>query len=328
MFGRKNNQAYPGPLPGSNRAGVSSDEILERLAQDYMNDRKWRRFFKFLVLGLVVLYFMSLMLFAGSAGTDLNASKPHTALVELEGPIGISGGVDADQMNRSLRRAFESKNSKGVVLRINSPGGSPVQSDDINNEITRLRAKYPEKPLHVVISDICASGGYYVAVAADKIYANPSSIVGSIGVRMDSFGFVDAIDKLGVERRSLTAGENKSILDPFLPVQADQKAHAQTMLAIVHQQFIDKVKAGRGEKLAEEPDLFTGLFWSGEQAKALGLVDEYGSLGTVARDVIGQETVVDYTYRPGFFEQLTQDFGASVGVGVVKALGLNGTTIR
>jgi len=195
MLGRNKNSAA---LPGSNSAPITPSEVMERLAEDYMKDRKWRRIFKFLLLGLFVL-------------------------------------------NASLRRAFEAKMSKGIVLRINSPGGSPVQSDQINAEIVRLRSIYPDKRLHVVISDVCASGGYYIAAAADQIFANPSSIVGSIGVRMDSFGFVDTLEKLGVERRSITAGSNKAILDPFLPIKESQRAHAEQMLGIVHQQFIDRV---------------------------------------------------------------------------------------
>lgn len=321
MFGKKN--VKPGPLPGSGgyNASASNNEIMLRLAEDYMTDRKWRRFFKFLLLGLFVLYILSVMLFAGSTGKSVNASKPHTALVDLNGPIGMPGGVFADQVNRSLRKAFDAKHSKAVVLRINSPGGSPVQSDEINSEITRLRGLHPDKEMHVVVSDICASGGYYIAAAADQIYANPSSIVGSIGVRMDGFGFVEAMEKLGVERRSLTAGENKSILDPFQPVKAEQKVHAQEMLAVVHKQFIDKVKQGRGERLSENPDLFSGLFWSGEQAKTLGLIDEFGSLDFVARDVIGHEEIVDYTHKPGFLDQLTRDFGVSIGTGIANAIG-------
>jgi len=319
MFGKKN--VSPGPLPGTTSVSGSNNEIMVRLAEDYMTDRKWRRFFKFLLLGLGALYVLSMMLVAGTAGKNVNSSKPHTALIDLNGVIGLQGGVVADQVNQSLRTAFEAKNSKAIVLRINSPGGSPVQSDEINSEITRLRGLYPAKKMHVVVSDICASGGYYIAAAADQIYANPSSIVGSIGVRMDSFGFVDAIQKLGVERRSLTAGENKSILDPFQPVNPAQKLHAQKMLAIVHKQFIDKVKSGRGERLADDPDLFSGLFWSGEQAKTLGLVDEFGSLDYVARDVIGVEDIVDYTHKPGLFDQLARDFGVSVGAGLANVLG-------
>jgi protease-4 len=260
-------------------------------------------------------------IFLASGGSGgVNAAQPHTALVELRGAISTAqGDVSADKLNASLRRAFEAKMSKGIVLRINSPGGSPVQSDLINAEIGRLRSLYPDKSLHVVVSDVCASGGYYIAAAADQIYANPSSIVGSIGVRMDGFGFVDTLDKLGVERRSLTAGDNKAILDPFLPVKENQRAHAKEMLAVVHQQFINRVKAGRGDRLSDNPDIFSGLLWSGEQAKELGLIDEFGSLDYVAREVIGHEAIVDYSYKPDFLTQFAQDLGISIGSKVVSA---------
>lgn len=314
MFGKNKTSAA---LPGSNIAPSSSNAILERLAEDYMRDRKWRRLFKWALFLLLLIYVVGVLSVAGS-GNAVNAAKPHTALVELYGPIGIEGGVWADQMNNSLRRAFENKFSKGVVMRINSPGGTPVQSAEINEEITRLRGLYPNKPMHVVVSDLCASGGYFVAVAAEKIYANRSSIVGSIGVRMDSFGFVDAMKKYGIERRSITAGENKAILDPFLPMQPAQKAHAEKMLGVVHQEFINTVKAGRGERLAENADIFSGLFWSGVGAKELGLIDEFGSLDFVAREVIGQEAIVDYTYRPDFFEQFSRNLGIAVGTGIAK----------
>lgn len=319
MLGRnKNNMA----LPGSNSAPVTSSEVMERLAEDYMKDRKWRRVFKIVLLVIFVFYILSIILVAGSnGGSAVNSGQPHTALVELNGVISLGkGDVSADRLNASLRRAFQAKMSKGVVLRINSPGGSPVQSDEINAEIVRLRSLYPDKPLHVVVSDVCASGGYYIAAAADQIFANPSSIVGSIGVRMDSFGFVDALKKLGVERRSLTAGTNKAILDPFLPVKESQQAHAKQMLAVVHQQFINRVKAGRGDRLSDNPDLFSGLFWSGEQAKELGLIDEFGSLDYVARDVIGHEAIVDYSFKPDFLQQFAQDLGVSISSSVTNAL--------
>jgi len=319
MLGRNKSSAA---LPGSNNAPVTQSEVLERLAEDYMKDRKWRRIFKIVLLALFVIYVFSAIFFASQGGNSVNASQPHTALVELNGIISLGkGNVSADRMNASLRRAFESKMSKGVVLRINSPGGSPVQSDEINAEIGRLRGQYPNKPLHVVVSDVCASGGYYIAAAADQIFANPSSIVGSIGVRMDSFGFVDAIEKLGVERRSFTAGSNKAILDPFLPVEENQRAHARKMLGVVHQQFIDRVKEGRGERLSEDPDLFSGLIWSGEQAKELGLIDEFGGVDHVAREVIGQETVVDYSFKPDFWEQFAQDIGVSIGASIANVFG-------
>lgn len=308
-------------LPGSNSAPVTQSEVLERLAVDYMKDRKWRRIFRFALLGLFSIYVLSAIFLASGNGAAVNASQPHTALVEMKGEISLNDGyVSADILNRSLRRAFEAKMSKGVVLRINSPGGSPVQSDEINAEISRLRLEYPDKPLHVVISDVCASGGYYIAAAADQIFANPSSIVGSIGVRMDSFGFVDAIKKLGVERRSLTAGANKAILDPFLPIKESQRAHAQEMLGVVHQQFIDRVKEGRGERLSDDPEIFSGLFWSGEQAKELGLIDEFGSLDYVAREVIGQENIVDYSFRPIFWDQIVRDLGVSIGATFTNVL--------
>jgi len=215
MFGSKNNQS----LPGSNQASIVSNEVLERLAEDYMKDRKWKRYIKLGFLGLFLLYILSVIVLAGrSGGVSVNASKPHTAVIKLDGVIGGDGGVFANQINKSLQRAFESGLSKAVLLHLNSPGGSPVQSAEINEEILRLRSQYPDKPFYAVMSDVCASGCYYVAVAAENIYANKSSIVGSIGVRMDSFGFVETLEKLGVERRSITAGKNKAILDPFLPV--------------------------------------------------------------------------------------------------------------
>ena len=311
MIGRKTHNSA---LPGSNSSPVTSSEVMQRLAEDYMKDRKWRRIFKVILLALFVVYVLSAIFTVSGNGNAVNANQPHTAVIELNGVISLAkGDVSADRMNASLRRAFNSKYSKGVVLRINSPGGSPVQSDEINAEIGRLRDLYPDKPFHVVISDICASGGYYIAAAADQIFANPASIVGSIGVRMDGFGFVGAMEKLGVERRSLTAGTNKAILDPFLPVQESQRAHAQEMLGTVHQQFIDRVKAGRGERLSDDAELFSGLFWSGEQAKVLGLVDEFGTLDYVAREVIGHTTIVDYSFRPDFFQQFAQDLGVSIG---------------
>jgi len=298
--------------------------VMERLAEDYMRDRKWRLALRFILVGLGILYVFGAFIAAGTSGISANASKPHTAVIDLDGVISrAKGNVSADSMNTSLRRAFEAVNSTAVVLRINSPGGSPVQSDEINAEIVRLKALYPQKPLHVVISDVCASGGYYIAAAADNIYANRSSIVGSLGVRMDSFGFVEAIKKLGVERRSLTAGENKAILDPFLPIKESQQQHAQEMLAIVHQQFIDRVKDGRGDRLADNPDLFSGLFWSGEQAKDLGLIDGFGNLDYVAREVIGEESIVDYSYRPDFWEQFAQDVGVSIAAKITSIFDAN-----
>ncbi len=320
MFGRK---PKTNTLPGDGGASYSDSQILRDLAAEYARELKWRRIFKFAMLGLVVLYVFSTLRMAANLDGTASASQPHTALVELSGPIGIDIGVSADQINQSLRQAFAAKQSKAVVLRIDSPGGTPVQSAEINAEMARLRSEYPNKPLLVVINELCASGGYYVAVAADTIYANPASIIGSIGVRMDGFGFVDAMQKLGVERRTLTAGENKALLDPFLPRDAQQVAHLQAMLDDVHQQFIDAVQLGRGDKLSATADLYTGLVWSGAQAKDLGLIDEFGSLDSVARDVVGVKAVVDYSFKPGFLDAFSSNFGVAVGTGIAQHLGFD-----
>jgi protease-4 len=230
------------------------------------------------------------------------------------------GNASADNITGALQSAFKDKNTQGVVLRINSPGGSPVQAGIIYDEIKRLRAKHPDIPMYAVVEDVCASGGYYIAAATDRIFVDKASIVGSIGVRMDQFGFVEAIDKLGVERRSITSGENKAFLDPFLPVEAGQVTHAKDMLGQIHRQFIDVVKKGRGNRLKESPDLFSGLFWTGEKSIELGLADGYGSLDSVARDVVKAETIVDYTQKQNFAERLAQRFGAAA----VRAMGLDG----
>ena len=237
-------------------------------------------------------------------------------MVSLNGVIQSKGEANAEKMMAALQSAFEEKNSVGVVLRINSPGGSPVQAGMINDEIRRLRAKYPDKPLYAVVEDMCASGGYYVAVAADKIYVNKSSIVGSIGVLMDGFGFTGAMDKVGVERRLLTAGANKGFLDPFSPQAETHKTHAQSMLNDIHQQFIDVVKTGRGNRLKETPDMFSGLMWTGVQSVQLGLADEFGSVDSVARDVIKAEKVLDYSLK----DNIAERFAKRLGAGAVNGL--------
>lgn len=307
-------------LPGANVASNSSNALLQELAVDYMRDKKIRRRWRIAFFCIILLYLLALLIksLGGSGGA---IARPHTAVVELSGIIGTEVGVTSDQINQSLRNAFKAENSKGVMLRINSPGGTPVQSAEMYDEIRRLRALYPSKPIHAVVSDLAASGGYFVAAAADQIYANRSSLVGSIGVRMDGFGFVDAMEKYGIERRSLTAGENKAILDPFLPVRPEHKAHAEQMLDQVHQHFITAVKEGRGERISQAPEIYSGLFWSGEEAKNLGLIDDFASADEVARDIIGAEETVNYTIRPDFWEQLSRDFGVSVGVGIAKVLG-------
>lgn len=288
-------------------------EILTRLAyaglEEQRKARRWGIFFK--SLGFVYLFAL-IVLFTLDFGQTSRVGR-HTALVDVSGVIADGADASADTVVSGLRAAFEDKNTAGVILRINSPGGSPVQAGYINAEIRRLRDLHPDIPVYAVVADVCASGGYYVAVAADKIYADKASIVGSIGVRMDSFGFVRAIDKLGVDRRLLTAGDHKGMLDPFLPVDPVEQAHIKQMLDGIHAQFIDVVKQGRGERLADDDRIFSGLIWTGEEAIALGLVDELGSAGYVAREVIGEENVVDYTPRKSVLERFASSMAASMG---------------
>ena len=312
IFGKKNANASSatGATPGDSYQNSENTRILSILAQDYLKEKKskrrWSLFFKILVLAYIAA--TAIFYFKTSSNT---ITEKHTALVELNGAIGPDEN-SAHRINKSLADAFEAKNSVGVILQINSPGGTPVQAAQVNEEINRLKLLYPDKPFHVAISDICASGGYYIAVAADQIFAHPASIVGSIGVLMNGFGFVETMNKLGVERRLITAGENKGILDPFSPVDPKQAAHAKTMLAEVHNQFIDAVKSGRGDRLKNDPQIFSGLFWSGEKAMELGLIDQFGSAESIARDVIGAETIFDYSFRPRFFDAFAKQIGASM----------------
>lgn len=287
--------------------------LVNELAREVLNEqrrnRRWGIFFK----ALFALYLLSFFLIYLSKNTEIGSFSvdKHTALIEINGVIAANTEARADYIIGGLRRAFEDENTEGIILRINSPGGSPVQAGYINDEIKRLKEKHPEVPVYAVISDICASGGYYIAAAADKIYANKASIVGSIGVVMAGFGFVDAIEKLGVERRMLHAGESKGFMDPFQPLKQDETEHVQGLLAEVHQQFIDVVKDGRGEKLVDDEKLFSGLIWSGEEGVKLGLVDELASASKVARDVIGAEDIIDYTRRDNYLDQFAKQMGAS-----------------
>jgi protease-4 len=253
-------------------------------------------------------------------GSDLESLGRHTALIEIDGAIDDEGSGAADTVIPSLNKAFADAGSAAVVLRINSPGGSPVQAGIIVDEIQRLKKGYPNKPLYVVVDEICASGGYYIAAAADKIYVNKASIVGSVGVLMDGFGFTGLMDKLGVERRLLTAGENKGFLDPFSPQSDKQKQHALTMLNEIHEQFISVVRAGRGKRLKENPEIFSGLYWTGAKAVDMGLADGFGTVDTVARDVVKAEDIIDYTAHEGLPERVLKKFGASVGSGAVKSI--------
>lgn len=288
-------------------------KVLEKLALEALAEqkrgRRWGIFFKLLGFGyLALLLVVALDLGKGDHVAD---GAKYTALVDLNGVIKAKGDANAEHVNSALQAAFEDKHTAGVILRINSPGGSPVQSGIINDEMRRLRAKYPAIPLHVVVEDVCASGGYYVAAAADKIFVDKASIVGSIGVLMDGFGFTGAMDKLGVERRLLTAGESKGFLDPFSPQNESHKDHAKQMLGEIHQQFIDVVRKGRGKRLKETPEMFSGLMWSGAKSIELGLADGYGSVESVARDVINAAEVRDFTVKQNFAEKFAKQLGAS-----------------
>lgn len=301
--------------------------VIEQLAFDALVEkrraRRWSIFFKllffFYLVVLMVLWFPDKF---DSAELGKLSTQKHTALVELNGVIADKENASADNVVTGLRDAFKDKNTKGVILRINSPGGSPVQSSYINKEITRLREKYADIPIYSVVSDMCASGGYYVAAATDKIYVNESSIVGSIGVRMGGFGFVEVMEDLGVERRLMTAGEHKAIGDPFSPLREDEKAYFQGLLDQLHEEFISVVKAGRGDRLAQDEDLFNGLFWTGKESIKLGLADELGSAGTVARDVIGAEDLVDFTYKERSLERLFERLGAGAAQMLGKVSGI------
>lgn len=284
--------------------------------QEQQSQRRWKlgmRLAWLLFLGLVVWQLFSL----NSPAT--HTSFAHTALVTVQGEIGPDTEASAENVMTSMRTALEDPGSKALVLLINSPGGSPVQAGLINDEITRLRALH-NKPIYAVVEESCASAAYYIAAAADHIYVDKASLVGSIGVLMDGFGFTGLMDKLGVERRLMTAGENKGFLDPFSPQTAPQRQHAQAMLNQIHTQFIDVVKKGRGDRLKETPELFSGLFWSGQQAVDLGLADSLGSIDGVARDVVKAPDVIDYTQRENVAERLVKRFGASIGDGAVRAL--------
>lgn len=293
-------------------AGTWERKVLEDLAFAALTEQRKTRRWGYVFKGLMFLYlFAILMLMIPSGDLPMHKTK-HTALVEINGEISADAEASADTVVTGIRDAFDNKNAQGLILRLNTPGGSPVQAGIINDEIKRLQTTRPDFPVYAVIQDVCASGGYYIAVAAKAIYADKASIVGSIGVRMDSFGFTGLIDKIGVERRSVTAGENKSFLDPFLPVKEADLQFAHEMLNNIHQQFIDVVKAGRGDRLSNDPRLFTGLFWSGEQALPLGLIDGLANSSTVARDIIGAEEIIDYTLRPSYLDQFTGKLGASI----------------
>lgn len=303
------NTTAGGGEPGAWERDTLNKVLFATLAEQ-RRARRWGIFFK----ALFFVYLFALLLIylpEDLSGGSMSLGR-HTALVEVEGVIAGNSNASADHIITGLRAAFKDKNTAGVILRINSPGGSPVQAGYINDEIVRLRAKYPRVPLYAVITDICASGGYYVAAAADKIYADKASIVGSIGVLMDGFGFVGTMEKLGVERRLLTAGDHKGFLDPFSPAKEDDVAHVETMLKNIHRQFIATVKQGRGDRLKESDGLYSGLVWTGEQGVEMGLVDALGSSSYVAREVIGAENIVDFTPRMNYLDRFAERIGLAL----------------
>ena len=289
--------------------------VLEKLAmsaiQEQRRTRRWGIFFKLLTFAYLFLLFAMVMDIAGDKGDGLAGGK-HTALIEVRGVISADSMANADNLIGSLQDAFKDKNTAGIILRVNSPGGSPVQAGLVNDEIKRLRTLHPEIPLHVVVEDMCASGGYFIAAAADNIYVNKASIVGSIGVLMDGFGFTGTMEKLGVERRLMTAGENKGFMDPFSPRNPKHEAFTKALLEDIHQQFIAVVRNGRGKRLHETPEMFSGLFWTGDKAIAMGLADGIGSVDSVARDIIKAETVIDFTARENIADRLAKRLGAGV----------------
>jgi protease IV len=288
-------------------------EVLEKLAMGALVEqrraRRWGIFFKLLTFGFLFLAVFVAMGWIGHKDGALPGK--HTALVSVEGEIAPDSPASAENVISGLQDAFKDANTQGVIISINSPGGSPVQAGYINDEIKRLRAKYPNIPVYTVVEDICASGGYYVAVAADKIFVDKASLVGSIGVLMNGFGFVGTLDKLGIERRLLTAGDNKAFLDPFSPVPSAQREYAEKMLAEIHQQFIKVVKEGRGKRLKESPEVFSGLIWTGAKSVELGLTDDLGSVDYVAREIIKAEHIVDFTPKENIADRLAKRFGAS-----------------
>jgi protease IV len=318
-------QATQPPLPASAAAPATAprpayeaalEQVARAMLHERRNEQRWRVFFRLAWLGLALAVIWALFV----ARNHVTApSGPHTALVEVRGEISAESDANAEDLVAALRSAFEDSSAQAVVVRINSPGGSPVQAGIINDEIRRLKAKH-QKKVYAVVEEICASGAYYIAVAADEIYVDKASLVGSIGVLMDGFGFTGTMEKLGVERRLLTAGSNKGMLDPFSPQDAKQTAYAKAMIDQIHQQFIKVVKDGRGARLKETPDTFSGLFWNGEEAMRQGLVDKIGNLDFVAREVIKAEEIIDYTLQDNVAERLAKRFGASIGHGAVKAL--------
>jgi protease IV len=306
--------------PGTGGSENWERGVLERLVRSVLDEqrRARRRGILFKSLGFLYLFVVLFLALGWFGGKDKGLPGKHTALVEINGVIAADSQASAERVNAGLQDAFKDTKTAGVILRVNSPGGSPVQAGQINGEMRRLRGLYPKVPLYVVVEDVCASGGYYVAVAADQIYVDRASLVGSIGVLMDGFGFTGTMEKLGVERRLLTAGDNKAFLDPFSPINPKQRDYAEKLLADVHRQFIDVVKQGRGKRLKETPELFSGLIWTGQRSIELGLADALGSVDYVAREVIKAEDIVDFTPRENLAERFARRFGAATAEALVR----------
>ena len=312
--------------PSNTKAWASAHDIqqaailrlLEENQREQTRKRRWSIVFRGLFIVVLLLFWYEWRSVSGH-----EAAKPdrHTALIDIQGEIDHESEANADQITSALRAAFEDQATAGVILRLNSPGGSPVQASIIHQEVLRLREKYPNIPIHTVVEDICASGGYYVAVASDKIFVDPNSLVGSIGVRLDGFGFTEAMKRLGVERRLFTAGSDKAMLDPFSTLSESQRTHLQNTLDALHQNFIEAVKQGRGDRLQDDSKLFSGRVWSGDQAIKLGLADARGSVDQVARDVIKADDVVDFSPRPSFAERFARRVGVETS-GVLATMGL------
>ena len=318
----------PDPQPQQSAPGWER-ALLERLALTSLAEQRRARRWNLVLRSAWLVFLVTVaVLWWDPQWLHPDPVGPHSALVEVSGVISDEGDANADQVVAGLQAAFEDADTAGVIVRINSPGGTPVQAGYINDEIVRLRALHPETPVFAVITDIAASGGYYVAAAADSIYASRSSLVGSIGVLMDGFGFVDAMHKLGVERRLIAAGEHKGFLDPFSPATDEELAHLRSMLRNVHDEFIEAVKRGRGDRLAANDDLFSGLIWTGAQGKELGLVDAFGSSSYVAREVIGAEDIVDFTIRPSHLDTIADRLGAGIAHTLGAALNLEKGRLR
>lgn len=304
----------------SDNLSTTQNALLNQFARAYLDqqrrEQRWRWFWRIVWLTVAATTIWATLQSVPSAKAP---SSPHTALVEIRGEIGAETESNADNLLAALRSAFEDAGAQAVVLRINSPGGSPVQAGLVNDEVRRLKALHKKK-VYAVCEEMCASAAYYIAVSADQIYVDKASIVGSIGVLMDGFGFTGIMEKVGVERRLLTAGENKGMLDPFSPRNTHHEDLAHAMLDQIHQQFIQVVRQGRGKRLKESSETFSGLFWNGQQAVDLGLADHMGSLDQVARDVVKAEDIIDYTQKENLAERLAKRFGAAIGAGAVKTM--------